>query len=246
MKLQNKILAAMTASLIAGTAMASTSIDFRHEYKTDDEKQASRIKLGHNYSINDDWKGNIGIEMKFASEDPTDTFDNLKLTETELDWGYTYKVNKNWQIKPGMPIAMTDRKTTLKPQLRIQHNADMGLTTALRVRYELANYADATDGDTSMETNEKVNKPHKVKTTLTGAYKIQSMPNLKLSYEANYIKSMDDVRQFDGKDWDYDIGLKAGYRVGAWQPFTEVWDVKVDSKTEQRQIKLRLGVKYYF
>ncbi|WP_022941334.1 oligogalacturonate-specific porin KdgM family protein [Psychromonas hadalis] len=246
MKLLNKILIAISATLIAGTTTASTSIDFRHEWKAEDKKQASRVKMGHNYGINDDWQGNIGIEMKFRSYDATNTFEDVMLTETELDWGYTYKVNRNWELKPGMPIAITDRKTTFKPQLRIVYRADMGLTTALRYRYEIANYADSADGDTSMETGEKINQPHRTKLTLTGAYKIESMPALKLSYEANYIKSHDDVRQYDGKDSDYDIGLKAGYRMGNWQPFTELWDVKVDSKTDQRQMKLRAGVKYYF
>ena len=245
MKLFNKVAIAITASLAAGTVAADPAIDFRHEWKADSKAEASRVKLGHNYSINDDWKGNVGIEMKFASEDATDTFNNVKLTETELDWGYTYKVNKNWELKPGMPIAMTDRKTTFKPQIRAVYKADMGLTTALRVRYEIANYSDATDGDTNMD-GETINKANKTKLTLTGAYKIQSLPDLKLSYEANYWKSHDDVAQFDNDDDNYDLGIKAGYRIGNWQPYGEIWNTSVSSSSDDRQAKLRAGVKYYF
>lgn len=246
MKLRNKILIAISASIITSTAVASTAIDFRHEWKAEDKKQASRIKLGHGYNIAEDWKGNVGLEMKFRSDDATDTFNNVILTETELDLSVTYKLNNNWQLQPGMPIALTPTKTTVKPQFRVIHKSDFGLTTALRFRYELANFADDDGGDKNMDTGDRINQPHKTKTTLTGGYKIQSMPNLKLSYEANYIKSMDNVMQFDGKDWDYDLGLKAGYRLGDWQPFAEVWDVKVSSSTDERQLKFRAGVKYYF
>ena len=244
MKLRNKIAIAITASLITGTA-ASTSVDFRHEWKADSKEEASRVKLGHGYTINDNWKGNLSLEMKFKSEDPTDTLNNVKLTETELDWGYTYKVNKNWELKPGMPISMTDSKTTFKPQFRVVHNADMGLTTAIRIRYEIANYSDSTEGDTDIKGN-IINKPNKTKVTLSGGYKIQSLPDLKLGYEANYWKSHDDIAQFDDQDDNYDYGLKAGYKIGNWQPFGEVWNSSVNNTSDDRQVKLRAGIKYYF
>lgn len=245
MKLRNKIALAISASLMTSAVTAAT-MDFRHEWKSVDHKESSRLKLGENYNINDDWKGNIGLEMKFASFDNTKTFEDIYLTETELDIGFTYKVNKNWELKPGMPIALTSRKTTLKPQLRVVHKADMGLTTALRYRLEVANYSNPTDGDTNMETGQKINDPLKTKLTLTGAYKVQSLPNLRLSYEANYIKSHDDVRQFDNKDYNYDGGIIVGYQLGDWRPYAELWDSSVASDSDQRQIKYRVGVNYRF
>jgi len=247
MKLQNKLALAITSAILSSTVTA-TQIDFRHEYKGESETHASRVKLSDSFVPFEDMKDlkvNFGLEMKFASFDSTDFMDDLELTETELDMGLTYKMG-NWQIKPGMPIAMTDRKTTYKPQLRVVYNADFGLTTALRYRHEFANYSDPTDGDTSMETGDKVNRPTKSKVTLTGGYKVKSMPNLKLNYEANYVKSWDDVRQYDGKDWEYDAGIIVGYQMGDWRPYAELWSVDVDSATDERQAKFRLGVKYRF
>ncbi|GLS91556.1 membrane protein [Psychromonas marina] len=243
MKLQHKIALAISASLISGAAFA-TQIDYRHEWKAESKTQANRIKLGSGFKINDDWKTNVGVEMKFQSDDAERSFSDLKLTETELDLGATYKINKNWELKPGMPIAMTSVRTVIKPQLRVVYKADMGLTTALRYRYEVANYIDG-EGKTGLDDvySERTTQS---KVTLTGAYKFEDLPNLKASYEANYWKSHNDLKTFDNGNDNYDLGLKVGYQLGDWQPYGEIWDSSVSSSHDQRQLKYRLGIKYKF
>jgi len=258
MKLRTKLALAISASLLTG-AVSASQLDFRHEWKGETKQQASRVKLSSGWKLNSDWTTNVGVEMKFAGNnsdsivDPSfeyesdeEFFTDTELTETELDLGLTYKVNSNWQIKPGMPIAMTPRKVTFKPQLRVVYKADFGLTTALRYRHEFASYSDLDDGDTSMKTGEKVNNPQKSKVTLTGGYKVKALPNLKLSYEANYVKSLDNVKQFDGEDWEYDYGVTVGYQLGNWRPYAEIWNSDVSSSTDERQAKYRAGIKYKF
>jgi len=246
MKLQNKLIFAVATSVLASSAFAA-QIDFRHEWKADDHKEASRVKISTGFNIDsvENLKTNLGLEMKFASFDRTKTFENTELTETELDLGLTYTMGK-WQIKPGMPIALTERKRTFKPQIRVVYKSDFGLTTALRYRHEFANYSDPTDGDTNAETGNKENTPQKSKITLSGSYKVKSLPNLKLSYETNYIKSWDHVKQFDNKDWEYDAGVTVGYQFGDWRPYAELWTNDEGSSTSKRQAKYRLGVKYKF
>lgn len=258
MKLRTKLALAISASLLTSAASAST-IDYRHEWKAETKTQASRIKLSTGSKLDKNLSVNFGLEMKFAGnnsdaidgsdfeyESDEDFFNDTELTETELDLGVTYVLNKNWQFKPGMPIAMTPRKVTFKPQLRVVHKADFGLTTALRYRHEFANYSDSSDGDKDQETDLKVNNPTKSKVTLTGGYKIKALPNLKLSYEANYIKSWDNVNQFDSKDWEYDAGVIVGYQLGDFRPFMEIWSVDVKSDQSNRQARFRAGIKYNF
>jgi len=250
MKLRNKLALAISASLMASAATAAT-VDFRHEWKGKNHEEASRVKISTGWDLSENWTTNAGLEMKFASQDKTKTFESPYLTETELDLGLTYKINDNWQFKPGMPIAMTSTKVTFKPQVRMVYKADFGLTTALRYRHEFANYIDDTSdtdyGDSStVEGVDKQNNPQKSKVTLTGSYKVESLPNLKLSYEANYVKSWDDVKQFDGDDWEYDYGITVGYQMGNWRPYAELWNSDVSSSTDERQAKYRAGIKYYF
>ena len=247
MKLQNKLIFAVATTVLSSSAAFAAQIDFRHEWKNDTHDEASRVKLGTGYDIDsvENLKANISLDMKFASFDRTQTLKNTELTETELDLGLTYKIGQ-WQIKPGMPIALTDRKRTLKPQIRVVYNSSFGLQTALRYRHEFANYSDPTDGDTNAETGNKVNRPQKSKVTLTGSYKVKSLPNLKLSYETNYIKSWDNVKQFDNKDWEYDAGIVVGYQLGDWRPYAEMWSVDESSSSSERQAKFRVGIKYAF
>jgi len=246
MKLQNKIILAVATSVLSSTAFAA-QLDFRHEWKNDTHDEASRVKLGTGFNIDsvENLKANVGLEMKFASFDRTQTLNDTELTETELDLGLTYKMGQ-WQIKPGMPISLTDRKRTFKPQIRVVYNSSFGLQTALRYRHEFANYSDPEDGDTNAETGEKVNRPQKSKVTLTGSYKVKSLPNLKLNYEANYVKSWNHVKQFDNKDWEYDAGLIVGYQLGDWRPYGEIWSSDEGSSTSKRQAKFRVGIKYKF
>ncbi|BHH84469.1 hypothetical protein [Desulforhopalus sp. 52FAK] len=80
--------------------------------------------------------------MKFKGRtDETKAFKDVGLDETELDPGLAYTTGK-WKFKPKMSIAVTSSKTTLKPQMRIVYKTDLGLTTALRYRYEIANFID--------------------------------------------------------------------------------------------------------
>lgn len=244
MKLRNKLALAISATIFAGAASAAT-IDYRHEWRVESKKQANRVKLSTGFKINRKLTTNVGVEMKFASNDATNAFDEVVLTETELDLGLSYKLNKNLQIRPGMPIAMTDEKTTLKPQVRVVYRANNGITTGLRYRHEFANYIEG-EGDTNQETGLSDQHPQKSKVTLTGSYKIRALPNLKLSYEANYIKSWNNVNLFDENDWEYDAGVIVGYQFGNWQPYTEFWTIDKDSKASNRELKWRAGMTYKF
>jgi oligogalacturonate-specific porin family protein len=250
MKLQNKLIFAVAATLLSGAAAAAT-IDYRHEWKEDDGdplSESDRIKLGDDFRPFEDIKAlkyNLSIELKFESADDTDTLKNPELTETEFEMGATYTYGK-WQFKPGMPIALATNKTTIKPQFRIVYKADNGIDTALRYRHEFARFNEEGTGDTDGETGDKVRTPTKSKVTLTGSYKIEADKNIKLSYEANYIKSWDNVILSNNKDWEYDAGLILGYQLGNWRPYAELWTIDVDKTSSERQFKYRAGVKYNF
>ncbi len=244
MKLHNKLILALSAStLLAGAVSAATSLDYRHEYK-EDGSQSDRVKMGDGWKINDKWKTNVSFEIKFKSEDGDDALDRSYLTGAEVDMGLTYKINNNWVIKPGMPVYLDDDENLFKPQVRLQHKSDFGLTSALRVRYEIHNYV--FDGAKTNLDGEEVKHEHKLKITYTGAYKIKPLPDLKVSWEANYVESLDNVKLYDGDNWQYDYGLIVGYQLGDFRPYGEIWNVQESSSTDKRQARYRIGLKYYF
>ncbi|PMH44635.1 hypothetical protein BCU68_12365 [Vibrio sp. 10N.286.49.B3] len=251
MKAVTKIATLVATTLLAGGA-AATSLDYRAEYKHDSKEYTHRIKLGDSTTINDKTKLSFGIEQKFNSQDKSNYWDEMVRGDSEFDWGVRYALNKKWYLQPGMPITFASDKTTYKPQFRVGFTSSFGLTTALRYRHEFQVYSSEA-GTKTLTDGTKVSVASKTveqgKLTLTGSYKFadKELQKIKLSYEANYNKNYDEVRLYNGdKDWQWDAGIIAGYQIGDFRPYVELWNVQVSSSTDERQLRTRLGLKYYF
>ncbi|PML04516.1 hypothetical protein BCT86_02125 [Vibrio breoganii] len=251
----NKIALAVVATLFAGAASAGT-LDYRTEYKHDDEKWAHRAKIGSSVKISDPAKLYFSIEQKWQSESnddgSVDFWNNTSRGDSEFDWGVRYALDGGWWLQPGMPITFASTKTTYKPQFRVGYKAGFGLTTALRYRHEFQDYT--SDGGTFTDTDgNKVDRADKTlqqgKWTLTGSYKFSNptFKNLKLSYEANYVKSYENERKANNEDWEWDLGVIVGYQIDNFRPYMEFWTVDQGSSAEDnRQLRTRIGLNYAF
>ncbi len=286
MKKMNMVAIAVASTLFAGMASAA-SIDYRYEYRAatdyrkngaseDDSVKARhqhRVKLGDSFKINDDWKHSTGLEVKFHGDDTyVDDNGDLKASNSEsyyngnwyiygmeMDNTATYKIDNNWYLQVGMPIAWdwdepnaNDgdwklKKVTYKPQFRVGYKFDFGLTTTLRYRHEIADFRNhETFGDKDNESGERLSKAQKSKITHAGSYKFKQYPRFDFSWEANYVKSLDNVLQYDSKDWEWDAGLKFGYKFDSVKPYAEIWTSDISSTSSDREAKYRLGVTYSF
>ncbi|AVV32396.1 MULTISPECIES: oligogalacturonate-specific porin KdgM family protein [Cobetia] len=230
MKHYNKISLSI-AALVFTTSAQAVTLDIRHEYKHHAKQHATRVKVSD--SIDNFY---YGLESKFASEKRDDgsqpAMGNLQRGDSEIDWGFKFKLDKNWYIQPGMPIAFGDGKYTLKPQLRIGYKASsIPLTTALRYRREYANYSE--DFNDDYEQN---------KITFTMSYKHGKN---KYWLEANYYRN-EDKDIYNNTRENYDYILSAGRRMGSWFPYMELADVSSSSSSDTRQLKTRVGLKYYY
>ncbi|MDN2483330.1 oligogalacturonate-specific porin KdgM family protein [Vibrio agarivorans] len=253
MKAVTTIAAIVSATLLAGAASAAT-LDYRAEYKHDDEKYAHRIKISGGKKLSDTVKLNFGVEQKFQSLDQTNFWDQVSAGDSEFSWDVRYALNDQWYLQPGMPITFADdsEKTTYKPQLRVGYKSSFGLTTALRYRHEFQVYTDDA-GTKTLTDGTKVSVAGKTveqgKWTLTGSYKFKDKEwqKLKLGYEINYNKNYDEVRLDNNKDYDWDAGVIVGYQMGDFRPYVELWSVKAGGSTDdERQLRTRLGLKYSF
>lgn len=238
--------------LLAGSA-AATSLDYRAEYKHEDEKYAHRIKIGDSTKAFDG-KLAFGVEQKFNSEDQKDFWNKVVRGDSEFSWDWTKSVGESgkWYIQPGMPVTFAKDKTTYKPQFRVGYKADFGLTTALRYRHELQVFAESAGTKTLVDGGKldvAGSTVQQGKWTLTGSYKFsqESLKNLKLSYEANLNHNYEDIRLANNKNWEWDLGIKIGYKIDAFQPYVEFWTVDQGSSAEDnRQLRTRAGIKYSF
>ncbi|MCL9774426.1 oligogalacturonate-specific porin KdgM family protein [Vibrio methylphosphonaticus] len=247
--------------LLAGSA-AATSLDYRTEYKHESEDWAHRIKISDSTKA---FGGKLafGVEQKFQSEQndnelkSQDFWKGVERGDSEFSWDWTKSVGESgkWYIQPGMPVTFGSTKTTWKPQFRVGYKADFGLTTALRYRHELQmfnkNASSATLAGGAGKVERADSTVQQGKLTLTGSYKFakdSSFKDLKLSYEANYNYNYDDIRLSNDNNWEWDLGIKAGYVIGDFQPYLELWTIKGQdgSSTDERQLRTRAGIKYSF
>ncbi|WP_036825338.1 oligogalacturonate-specific porin KdgM family protein [Photobacterium sanctipauli] len=210
--------------LIAGQVSAA-SIDLRHEYKGKSGDHATRVKI--NESI-----GNLYFsgEMKFKGADGK-FMEDLQNNGWEFDWGYRYRIN-NWTIQPGMPIEGRRDGMTVKPQLRATYAFESveGLTLSGRYRHDFKMYSDDRDTD----------KRHRVTGNI--GYKINDW---QFGLEMNYYKA-EGYDLFDNKDTNYENNISIRYRPGDWSPYVEFGDVSMSSKTDERELRSRIGITYSF
>ena len=51
---------------------------------------------------------------------------------------------------------------------------------------------------------------------------------------------------YDNKDWNYEQNLAMNYRIGKWNPYIEFGDINVGGNSDERQLRLRVGIQYTF
>ncbi|EPZ5430975.1 oligogalacturonate-specific porin KdgM family protein [Vibrio owensii] len=223
--LNMKKAAIATATLLMSTCVSAASLDFRQEYKHDTEDYSSRVKMG------------AGVGNHFFSVEAMQKgkpFSEWESKGSEFEYGYKYKLNDHWTLIPSMPVTFFDGSASYKPQLRAQYKFDSGLVAKIRYRHQFREFS---DDNKDMETLSYV--------TANLNYNIN---NFQLGLEANYTKGHDDQVFFDNGDTNWDAGIWIGYKAEGWdwRPYVQFTDVSVSSKSDERQLRSRVGVTYSF
>jgi len=228
-KLSLSVLVAAAAAL--PLSAQAVSLEFRHDYKHHSDQHGNRVRLSASTGM-----FHYGLRVKFAAvpnEDGSqDAFRRMNRGDSQLDWGIRYNLTENWYINTGMPIVFGDKNYSLLPQLQIGYRANsLPLTSTLRYRRQITSYANDSSKDYSLN-----------RITLSLSYK----PSQNQYWlDVNYYKNEDkDIFNNTAEDYDYRLGM--GRRMGSWFPFLEFSDVKVGADTATRQLRSRVGIKYYF
>ncbi|GAL20432.1 N-acetylneuraminic acid outer membrane channel protein NanC [Vibrio maritimus] len=224
----NKVTVALV-SVFATAAVSAASFDVRTEYKHTSKEHATRVKMG-------DSIGNFYYsgELKFKGEEGAFLKD-LQNNGWELDLGYRFKLNDNWTIQPGMPIEARSKGMTYKPQLRVTYALDSveGLSLSGRYRYDIRQ----NNGEDAQ--NER---RHRITANLN-----YSLNEWRFGLEGNYYKAdTDGYILYNNKDTNYELNATARRHFGQWAPYVEFGDVNVDSTTDRRELRSRVGVTYSF
>lgn len=135
--------------LMSSSAVASTTyLDLRHEYRDPSDRHRSRVILGHHFD------NGYGIEMLTNINHGTygDSFgSNLRLSNTEVTNYYTYGVNDNFTLNPGITLNFLSSSTFYMPYLKLNYNFDNGFFIHGRYRYDFSS-AEAQNAAGELET----------------------------------------------------------------------------------------------
>jgi hypothetical protein len=173
----------------------------------------------------------IALELKFKGEDGKFMKD-LQSNGSELDLGYKWAITSEWALQPGIPIEFSSSSTTYKPQLRLIYTPDAIVGFSVSGRYRL----DVNPGEGD--------KKFRNRYTFNAGYKVE---NWSFGLEMNYYKSHKNTYElFNGKDTNYENNLTVSYKAGNWTPFVEFGDVNVDSVSDTRELRSRVGIRYSF
>ncbi|WP_037027179.1 oligogalacturonate-specific porin KdgM family protein [Psychromonas aquimarina] len=133
--MKNKIIAGVVFSVLSSTAQAAY-LDLRHEYRDPSDRHRTRLILGNHFD------NGYGIEMltNVFHGSYGDSFgENLRISNTEITNYYTYAVNKNFTLNPGLTMNFLSSNTFMMPYLKLNYNFDNGLFVHGRYRYDFSN-----------------------------------------------------------------------------------------------------------
>lgn len=256
----SKIALGLGAALVATTAVMSTAnaakftVDYRHEYRSEWGENFDRICF---IGAFDNGVGfYVDSSFKSGSERPTDKNSEYNdgqwgdfvtnATEMSLWWAYKFE-GTGFTLTPGIITESVSNTTGYKPYIRLQYNTDFGLWFALRPRFDYWRY-DNKDRDQKTgridawvgysKGNFGINYNYTYMWAINGAWKKDS--------NNNYTTEIVDRNMYDGKDYNYEHNLSMNYRFGQWNPYIEIGDIAVSGTSDDRQLRLRVGLQYTF
>ncbi|WP_318463310.1 oligogalacturonate-specific porin KdgM family protein [Photobacterium leiognathi] len=159
-----------------------------------------------------------------------DIWSDHKIGSYELGLYHNYKINPQITIRPGFAYAINTNENNLYiPSLRFNYLTNTKVQIEARYKQVI----------TSKNTHR--NQAFDLYLGYGG------IKDLHLLYQGNITHSVSGNPLFDNKDIDYFHNLKATYKgFNRLQPYAEIGDIKVSPKSNERQLRWRLGIVYLF
>ncbi len=235
--------AAATLGTVATTANAATfTADYRHEYRSEWGQNFDRICLigafenGVGFYVDSSFKS--GTESTNDPEYNEGQWGDFVTNATEMSLWWGYKIQgTGFTVTPGIITESTSETTGYKPYLRLQYNTDFGLWFAIRPRFDYWRY----DNEKADQKNARID-----------AWIGYSHGNFGINYNYTHMWALNDNADgservmYDNKDWNYEQNLSMNYRIGKWNPYIEFGDINVGGNSDERQLRLRVGIQYTF
>ena len=234
------LITGLLCSAAASTALAgSASINYRHQYLSEDRMHADRVKLA--YRLDNGWGFEGELKYRTAGDRKDVAYDNTVSNGHELTASYRYAYSPTSTFQPEVKLDSNSTGTTYKFGLKYTHKLNDRFYVAARYRYDTRRI----DRDRIDEDVPDRGANHRNTNRFDGW--LGYTPPGKLAYEYQYVYFSGDYIRYDNKKTDWEQNLVIKYKMNkSWHPFLELGDVKVSDTDDDRQLRLRLGIQYNF
>jgi hypothetical protein len=217
----------------------SASIDYRHAVTEADSAHSDRIKF--NYRMDSGLGFEAEMKYRTAGDRENVAYDNMVDNGHEVIVSYLAKLSPKSSLTPAFRIDSSKDSTTYKAGLK--YNYKINDTFYVATGYRL----DTKQLDRDQKNEHMPDRAKDDQHTHRFEGWLGYTPTNKWLYEYQYIYYKTDYIRFDNKKSDYEQNLIIKYNLtNEWSPFMEIGDIKVDSYTDERQARWRLGIQYKF
>lgn len=207
-------------------------VEVREAYNTASEEHQLKLGAGYNF------KNSAGLLYQSTFNTGKD-LNQLKHSFDEIEgWYPVWEITDALTFYGGGLINSTKAGSTTAPYIQLGYVATPDFALAFKYRYNHMNYQTR---DLTGEMN--YNDSHQL--IIVANYKISDV--LSYEFEPNLYINTADYHRKNGKDKSWEINNKFTWKMTqAWRPFVQVSWLDRDLNNHAEQIRLRLGIRYYF
>ncbi|MGF1852035.1 oligogalacturonate-specific porin KdgM family protein [Vibrio gigantis] len=229
-----KLLPLTLLALLPMTSTAGGYVDLRAEYRSTTDQYRSRFIVGHHFD------NGYGLETLTNVRHAAGAYDETKVINTEFTHYYTYAINDNFMLNPGLVMNFQGSNTFLMPYLKLNYNFDNGLFVHGRYRYDFS--TEALVNDYGNEETAKRNRYD----IWTGYNTDKYMISYAFTYFDQITHHTTELATGDLNAREHTV--KAVYK---WKPtvrpYAEVVDADtVQSENDKTDWRFRVGVNFSF
>ena len=217
----------------------SASINYRHQMTEEDSAHADRIKLG--YRMDSGLGFEAEIKYRTAGDRKDVAYDNMVNNGHEFTVSYNHKLSPQSTLTPAFQMDSSKDSTSYKFGLKYTYKINDTFYVATRYRMDMKKLdRDQVNSDLPDHIKDDQDT-HRIE----GWVGYTPAGKWAFEYQAIYFKT--NYIRYDNKKSDYEQNLIVKYKINKqWAPFMEIGDVKVNSTSDDRQARWRLGVQYNF
>ncbi|WP_394153766.1 oligogalacturonate-specific porin KdgM family protein [Vibrio maritimus] len=214
--------------LISASANAAF-IGYQQEFFHSDNayrEYSTKVTLGANYK-----RHGFYIQPVMAGL----PFEDLALKTVDVSYSYHFRLNKDWSVIPGVVNTMTSSAAVYKPQVMAEYRLTDNWFTRLRYRHVFRDNAEP--GIKTEQTSQ-----------VTAHFGYRDREGLMAHIYGSYYKGHDDQWLYNKTDENWEANLFLGYNLTEWslRPYVEFSNVLVRTNSDERQLRSRVGVNFFF